>query len=204
MREDSNIDWDELQRELVAGLLPEQLSAHAKDLGVLPSSLTSLGAGLHASGALSFPMRNAHGYIRGVRLRKPDGAKFAVRGSKNMLFIPSGFERRGRTTVVLEGPTDTAAALDLGLNAIGRPSALTCRVDLFEAIRWSATVIIVQDNDEDGRKGAEQTASDLRRVKVQCKIIKPPGFKDMRSWRTAWNLNQDGFREVASNYTYWS
>lgn len=204
VREDANVDWDGLQMELVSGLLPEQLAAHAADLGVLPASLTRLGAGLHASGALSFPMRDSNGTIKGVRLRRPDGSKFAVRGSRNMLFIPSGFERRGRTVVVLEGPTDTAAALDVGLNAIGRPSALTCREDLFAACRNASTVIVVQDNDADGRKGAEQLASDLYRVKVQCKIMKPPGFKDMRAWRVAWNLTMNDFWQVAGNYTYWS
>lgn len=203
MREDSNVDWDSLQQELVGGLGKDQLVAHAADLGVRPESLVRLGVGQHASGALSFPMRNASGAIRGVRLRRHDGSKFAVRGSRNMLFIPDGFERRGRTVVVLEGPTDTAAALDLGLNAIGRPSALTCREDLFEAIRWAATVVIVQDNDADGRKGAEQIASDLARVRIQCKIMKAPGFKDMRQWRRAWNLTADQFWEVAGNYTYW-
>ena len=105
----------------------------------------------------------------GIRLRTPDGNKFAVTGSKSGLFIP---HRAIRATVevfdlsrifVCEGPSDTAACLHLGLFAIGRAS---CRGGE-EAVagvcsKYAKEVVIVSDNDGPGAAGADLLASKIR------------------------------------------
>ena len=66
-------------------------------------------------------MRNGAGEVVGVRLRKSDGKKLSIKGSKEGLFIPTGLKPCDRL-LIGEGPTDTAALLDLGFEAVGRPS----------------------------------------------------------------------------------
>jgi len=46
----------------------------------------------------------------------------AVKGSRSGLFIPES-ESAGEGLYVVEGPTDTAAALTPGLSVVGRPRA---------------------------------------------------------------------------------
>ena len=90
----------------------------------------------------------------------PGGKKIAVKGGHDGLFIPEGIDARG-LVLVCEGPTDTAALLDLGFNAVGRPS---CRggvkllVGLVQKHRPSG-VVIVSDGDAPGQRGGESLAA---------------------------------------------
>lgn len=102
-------------------------------------------------GCWTFPMRDASERIVGVRLRTEDNFKYAIDSSTAGLFIPAG-ERSSATLTIVEGPTDTAAALDMGLDAIGRPSNTGGADDIR---RWLATrgrdisdVIIIIDRDQ--------------------------------------------------------
>jgi len=94
----------------------------AASLGVSQGSLSRLGivwvAARHVWG---FPMRDAAQRVIGIRLRTNGGFKFAVTGSHNGLFWPEDLTGAG-PLLICEGPTDTAALLDLGYDAIGRPS----------------------------------------------------------------------------------
>src|SRR5690606_15794169 len=110
-------------------LTPEMLDQHAAALGVSAGALAMLGVGYDArTSSLSFPMRDGHGHVIGLRLRSQDGSfKGSVRGSRNGLFIPSnldallddlsaiGMDDLPRTPLLIlpEGPTSTAAALDM-------------------------------------------------------------------------------------------
>lgn len=106
----------------------------AGKLGLTPGSLLRLGLGwaraaeieaegtvCRGSGCWSFPMRDGRGNIVGIRLRTPDGFKYSVNGGRQGLHIPTDLPT-GRPLLLAEGPTDTAALLDLGFAAIGRPS----------------------------------------------------------------------------------
>ena len=57
---------------------------------------------------------------------------------------------------IVEGPTDTAAAVDLGFNVIGRPACLGCNEMILEIARQSgaSTTLIIVDNDAPGQRGA--------------------------------------------------
>lgn len=155
-----------------------RLSLLALSLGVSLESLERLGAGWNGS-AWTFPMRNHAGYIAGFRTRLENGQKLAIKGSRSGLFIPQG-ARRDEVWIV-EGPTDVAAMLDMGLNAIGRPS---CRGSEQEIARWTRSarmVVIVADNDEVGIAGAHALDRTIRGSVQQSLIVVPPmRMKDAR------------------------
>ena len=201
VRTDPEINWEALQLDLAAAMTPGLRRKHARLIGVSESSLIRLRAGFHDSRSVSFPMRWAKGDIGGIRLRCEDGFKFAVRGSRNLMFVPDNFNRFG-DVVVCEGPTDTAAGIDIGLNIVGRASALTCREELFKICQNAKSVVIVRDADEVGLRGAEQVASDLHRAHIPVKIIRPLGNKDLRSWKTN-GLTPALFASVCVNYSNW-
>ena len=155
----------------------------ADDLGVTTTSLRRLGIGNNGS-AWSFPMFDDQGRVRGIRLRARDGSKYAVKGSREGLFLPSELEPVDRI-LVCEGPTDTAAMLDLGFEAIGRPSC-TGGADLVE--RFVRTirvddVAIIADEDEVGRKGAYSLGARLRLICSVVRVVTPGNEAgDARAW----------------------
>lgn len=164
------------------GLLKEeQLAGLANNLGVSAVSLKRLGVGWDYSG-FSFPMSDASGRIIGIRIRYPSGIKAAERGSKQGLFIPNELPAEG-LMLVCEGPTDAAAALDLGFAAAGRPSC-NGSVRMLATLAKGRDVVIVGDSDTPGRKGAEALASELVLRCPTVRIIFPPkGIKDLRQWK---------------------
>src|SRR6185295_4140079 len=106
---------------LMAGWPTHGLSTFAATLGVKSEALEALGcAWAEPYRAWAFPMRNGDRNVIGIRLRNDAGHKWAVKGSKQGLFSPS--YPASQTGFICEGPTDTAAALSIGLWAIGRPS----------------------------------------------------------------------------------
>jgi phage/plasmid primase-like uncharacterized protein len=145
--------------------------------------------------AWAFPMTNAAGVIVGARLRTADGSKFALPGSHSGLFVPQGLKPRVQL-LVCEGPTDTAAALTLGFQAIGRPSCTggTHAVAAVIASLRPSEVVIVADSDgapgtrprelrdDPGRYGAQQLAGYLAGHGRAVKVITPAPHKDLREW----------------------
>jgi hypothetical protein len=170
------------------------LDGTALSLGVSEEALDRLRPGYdsfhHACG---FPMRDADGKVVGIRLRSFMAKKWAVSGSQDGLFYDHemvlGPERE---LVVCEGPTDTAAALTLGLCACGRSSCGT-GADLLKALckRLGARLVsIVSDNDEfkdvggqlkrPGLDGATALGKSLGRF---YRVVTPPNpHKDLRAW----------------------
>lgn len=165
----------------------------AKDLGVSPEAIDALWAGKSSvHRAWAFPMRNPNGKIIGIRLRNSRGEKWAVKGSKQGLFYDTMLAPgNDRVLYVCEGPTDTAAAITLGLPAAGRAACLGQTDEVRELCRTRGfnRIIIVADNDEakqrpdgsfwyPGREGAERL---MKEIKMAAKLILPP-FKDIRAW----------------------
>ncbi|MBK7406132.1 MAG: hypothetical protein IPJ41_16385 [Phycisphaerales bacterium] len=132
---------------------PAQLERFAGALGVTTESLERLGIGWDGRN-WSFPMSDAEGLVRGIRLRTRGGDKFAVTGSKQGLFIPGGLGNRN-PLLITEGPTDTAAALDLRFDAVGRPSGRGGTHLVIEYVRRHkpGSVVGVADTDAVGRAG---------------------------------------------------
>ena len=165
---------------------PDALGRLADRLGLSVDSLVRLRIGWsNEHSAWSFPMTDAAGKVVGVRLRLPGGRKLAVRGGHEGLFIPSNLDTGGQL-LIAEGPTDTAALLDLSFAAIGRPSCaggVKLLVD-FCRRREPSEVVIVADGDEPGKRGAESLAVLLTAYSKAVRIIIPPtGAKDARKWK---------------------
>jgi hypothetical protein len=143
----------------------------------------------------TFPMRDAHGVVTGIRVRSMTGAKFAVPGSHDGLFIPDGIRYEGSRLWIVEGPTDCAAMLDLGADCIGRSSCQTGGPYLTTWAR-GREIVIVADNDSaklrpdgtafyPGQEGAEALAGLLAPLASRLWVIRPPNHKDVRQWRRA-------------------
>lgn len=194
---------------------PARLQRLADQLGLTVASLHRLGIGWASRaellamgteclgvGVWTFPMVDASGCVRGIRLRTPKGFKYALAGGHDGLFVPLWLASGGNATptsnltamlntgplLVAEGPTDTAALLDLGFAAAGRSSCAGGVKLLVELVRVCRAndVVIVADGDKPGQRGAQALASVLaaylHRVRV---ILPPPGIKDARAWKQA-------------------
>jgi 5S rRNA maturation endonuclease (ribonuclease M5) len=151
----------------------------ARSLGIEPVALTDLRVAWAADhNAWAFQMRDGYGEPCGVRLRDNNGRKWAVTGSREGIFLP--YVRPQSTAYVCEGPTDTAAALSLGVFAIGRPScsgAITHTVTTFKRLEI-ARVVILSDNDSPGLAGAIRLRDALH---IPAVIMVPPA-KDIREF----------------------
>ena len=179
---------------------PAEIEAHAESLGVSPSALEDLSAAYAWNhNAWAWPMRDGSGMIVGIRLRAEAGKKWAVLGSHQGVFVPASWPDMPREAVICEGPTDTAAALSIGLLGIGRPSCLGCEVALIETLKRMGVrrVVIVADHDGPGLAGAKRLAGQLR---MPWKIIMPPE-KDMRAWLVA-GVTRDLFECVVSQQVW--
>lgn len=150
-----------------------EMAKLADSLGVSVGSLVSLMAVQRDKSTWAFPMRDADCNMVGLRIRSNTGAKFASKGSHGGLFIPEHTEPQP-TVFLPEGPTSTAAALTLGLFAIGRPSANSCILELARLIRKLKVrrAVILADTDTDavrhdgsvlnaGNSGAEAVSAQL-------------------------------------------
>jgi hypothetical protein len=166
---------------------PSWVARLSGDLGVSAGSLIRLGIGwCESSRAWSFPMVDHSGAVLGIRLRTDSGRKISVKGSRDGLFIPHDLHG-AEQLLIGEGPTDTAALLDRGFDAIGRPSCRGGTSLILDLIgRWRpGSVVIVSDNDEGGQ--GQAGALDLAgRCRLRCRdvrLISPPGgIKDVREW----------------------
>jgi hypothetical protein len=141
--------------------------------------------------AFTFPMTDADGGVIGIRRRFLTGSKCSVRGSRSGLFVPTSPED-GNRLLICEGATDTGAALDLGFDAIGRPSCNSGIEMIARVARGRNEVVIVGDNDHAGRRGAAKLADALV-LHCSVKVIYPPeGAKDLRQWLRQ-GLTQEDF-----------
>lgn len=155
----------------------DELSLLAHTLGVCKLALVSLECvWARPHSAWGFPMRNHLGVPVGIRLRDNSGKKWAVKGSKEGLFF--GYLEPRKPIWIVEGPTDCAAGIQLGLNIVGRPScqgAMDETVKLIDFLE-SREVIIISDNDAAGLKGSERLESRLpvpfRETVLPCKDLR--------------------------------
>jgi hypothetical protein len=177
--------------------LPEdspKLADLATRLGVSTRSLARLRTGWSDDRrAWTFPMTNHEGHVLGVRLRLPSGRKLSVRGGHEGLFAPEGLSPGG-DLYIAEGPTDTAALLDLDLDTVGRPSCAGGVAHLTALVRRlrPGRAVIVADDDTPGQAGAQRLATTLRAYVADVRVITPtPPHKDARAWVRAGGTRAD-------------
>jgi hypothetical protein len=172
------INATKLMREWLAATAPAALDDLATELGLSTPSLTAMGAAWAAPhAAWAFPMSDGHGNVTGIRLRN-ETCKFAVRGSRQGIFLADVPSQK--ILFVCEGPTDTAAAVELGLFAVGRPNCCCggSEIRIYARRLTVARVVIVSDNDKPGLDGARKVGAEL---KLPFAIYVPPA-KDLREF----------------------
>lgn len=177
------VDFRQLANQYRQQISVNRLKNLTQQLGVSARSLKRLCVGWDGA-AYTFPMSNDLGRFVGIRRRLLNGKKLSVKGSKSGLFIPENLSCN-RYLLVCEGESDTAAALNLGFSAIGRPN---CNSMVRMAAKYAKgkNVVIVSDSDPPGRKGAEILAAKLVLCCPEVRIILPHGgIKDLRQWLTA-------------------
>jgi hypothetical protein len=156
-----------VRKEFDAGVLKycgkvfhgSHLNILAKNISVTTKSLELLGCVKYFDlDTWAFPMKDQFGNIIGARVRKIDGKKWSIPGSRNGLFIPSTTPEK--TLLICEGPTDTAAALTIGMYAVGRFNCCGGIEMLVDFVRRNKIrlVYIIADCDQD-RVVNEQVAN---------------------------------------------
>ena len=183
------INFHALVRSSEARLTDAICSTEAFYLGLPPWTLRGLHCGIYELHTLGFPMVNANGQYIGVRLRSHlDGSKWCVTGSHNGLFVTDQQLPDEQHIFVVEGGTNVAALLSIGLLSVGRPSNVGGREMLCEYLKpIKRRVVIVKDNDtkplavEATTRGAWQLALNLIALKKSVKIITLP-VKDARDY----------------------
>lgn len=177
----------------IADISDRRIRLLGKSLGVTVESLRRLRCGWDIDNeSFTFPMSDAQWNTIGIRLRLVNGRKLALRGSRQGLFVPMGI-RQDRALLIAEGTSDCAALLDLSFNAIGRPSCRGGTRFVVEYVRRLGFrhVIVVADQDEPGRHGADSLVSTLIEYVVKVWTVTPPnGAGDIREW-----VNTGGTRE---------
>lgn len=186
-----------------------ELQAFSATLGVSRMALESLGC-VYAPQyrAFAFPMQDGQRRSIGIRLRNDLGRKWTVTGSRSGLFLPV-IPPRGGIVLIVEGPTDAAAAIDLGFDVVGRPACMGQEemVSDYLLSRKPRRVYIIADNDErecsvckgKGCNGCGNTGrlapgiNGARRLKKRlpaANIVTLP-TKDLRSFK-----NEGGTEEI--------
>jgi hypothetical protein len=199
---------------LLAAMLQSQAAPHldafAHSLSLPRSSLEALGvgAGFDREWWSAWPERTPSGAICGIKKRFPNGAKWYVKGSSPGLYFDPQMEPRPSTIFIPEGGTDTAALISMGMNAVGRPSALGGQRMLIEKLRSlkPGRVVVLGERDEDPTRrgdpkvpscpiscqgcqhcspGTTAALSLVRALRpfLHCPISAAlPGAKDTRAW----------------------
>jgi hypothetical protein len=122
--------------------------------------------------------------VCGILRRFPGGQKLLFPGHRGGVYWPTGLPLMSRIYVV-EGGSDVAAALTVGLPAIGRFSCshgrYLIRAVLDQSLAKEAIVVADVGNQAE-RQGAEDLAGYLARVMAVRLIVPPPPYNDLRQW----------------------
>lgn len=179
--EDKPIDAQGMWQKWLERTDFHHLDGFGMSLGVDTDCLKAIGCAWSTFGAWAFPMRDANGKMIGIRLRNEEGHKWAVKGSKAGLFIPGEYSYLpDRTAYLVEGPTDLAAAMTIGLRAFGRAACIGQEPFILQYVAQQKIerLVIVTDNDDPGIRGAEKLQSML--AIHSCLWIPPT--KDIREF----------------------
>ncbi len=188
----------------------------AGQLGVEPTSLERLGVGWdtpkRCQSRWTTPERDATGKVIGVSTRRIGGGKGFVPGGKRGLTYSDDWQSGNGPILLVEGGSDTAALLSLGLSTLGRPSnvgGVELLAELLRDVPDERELIVVGENDRKvhdelkpaarerhksdcdwcstcwpGKFGAIRTAKKLSQL--LCRkvgwCLSPDDTKDAREW----------------------
>ena len=189
----SNRDWCSYhERFLEAGC--DQLNDLAIQLSVSRTSLERLGAGYDpARRWWTFPERDASGQIIGLIGRNDTGRKRRYGGAKCGLCYPADWAAGTSPVLLVEGASDMAAVLTMGLTGVARPSnvgGIALLTDLLSELPVDRPIVVIGERDkkEDdtwpGKAGAISTATQLATA-LEREVewsLPPDNAKDTRAW----------------------
>jgi len=214
----TSTEWPDRDERYRNAITTAQCEALAAELGVTPTALREIGVGwatydelrsMRASfagddgsypdGAFTFPERDGNGRIVGLSLRATDGRKGFPAGARRGLIVPSTLKNQSGDVLVVEGATDVAGCLTLGVPAVGRPSNASGAADLATLLDSRPTLIVGErdqkaDGRYPGRDGAKRVAQQLAATWETSVFwtLPPDAVKDIRTWlqaRVAAGLN---------------
>jgi hypothetical protein len=166
----------------------------AGKLGVSIQSLERLGAGWHPQlRCWTFPERDATGKVIGISTRLPSGQKKMMAGGARGLTYAADWDTGNGPICLVEGGSDTAAGITIGISVIGRPSnrgGVAHLKDLLAGVSAHREIIVIAERDQKengdwpGKDGAisvaEQLADALGRQVIWA--LPPDNAKDTRAW----------------------
>lgn len=187
-------DLSKLAEKFKSGVTDASLGMLAERLGkaITVASLKAFGVGWSGKHmAWTIPSLNPLlGVPTGIQLRRLDGSKLSVKGSRYALYSPRQ-EYPDTTLLVCEGASDALAAHSLGFGLVaGRHN---CRSGIEYIVHLARTrkptrVVIVADNDGNGvgLEGAMQLAEKLAYHHKDVVVFLPPDpHNDLRAWANA-------------------
>lgn len=141
----------------------------------------------------TFPERDADGKVIGILRRDHSGEKKRLAGSRCGLCYPFDWKQTPGPILLVEGPSDTATVLTMGLCGIGRPSnnsGADLLIGLLETVPLDRAIIVIGERDQKsngtwpGRSGAISTASQIAESleRAIAWSMPPDDAKDTRAW----------------------
>ena len=184
-------DWEKLTKEYFEAEMPDGLSQIEKLMVTQPWYCGWDGA------AWTLPLREPDNTICGIQRVFRDRRKCCVEGSRLGLMIPQIEFDPSKRIIIVEGWSDACYILETGEQVIARPSASSCKEMCWQWCHNNdiSNVILIPDNDEAGRRGAEELALSFMLRSERCfhldQLIVPEQFNDVRQFAEA-----KGFRRV--------
>lgn len=175
------------------GDVTEAIGLSLRDLFPEPSSGAHSNGKMHRNVAEAYDYTDAEGKLvfqtvryepKGFRQRRPDGQRgwvWNLKGVEPVLYrLPELLRavRVGETVYIMEGEKDADGLAVAGLAATTSPmGAGKWRAVYSETLR-GANVVVLPDNDEAGRKHAEQVARSLSDKAASVKVLELPDLPD--------------------------
>lgn len=181
-----DIDWHTIVSIQGANLLSKRkaFGEFCKYTGVNPIAALRFNIG-YADGWFTIPLYQETDVISGIQRRKGP-LKRMIKHSKLGVFVPSAFfQYHCRTLAVTEGWSDAVAAVQYGLNVVGKFNSHSSDewVSYYTERIGCERVLLFADNDEHGigREGAEKTKKfifDTNKVPVSIVVTPENDLKD--------------------------
>jgi putative DNA primase/helicase len=145
---------------------------------------------------------------KGFRQRRPNGNggwEWSLKGVDTVLYrLPEVAKaiKDGRPIFVFEGEKDADKAREeLGVTSTTNPMGAGKWQESYTHTLRGAEVVLVPDNDEAGRKHAEQVAAQLAPVAASVKLVELPGVGpggDLCDWRAAGGSKEELLKLVSA------